>query len=79
MRPHLTQDIYPAANTYFGDPTQEGCFFEVNDVKAAFNEIKGRPASDSDFRLDKFGEVTYQVFFEVAPDGLCYMLGERQG
>ncbi|MDX6712425.1 MAG: lactoylglutathione lyase [Blastocatellia bacterium] len=62
-----------------GDPTQEGCFFEVDDVKAAFNEIKGAPPSDSDFRLDKFGEVTYQVFFEIAPDGLCYMLGERQG
>src|SRR6266403_487427 len=62
-----------------GDPKQEGCFFEVDDVKAAFNEIKGRLPSDSEFRLDKFGEVTYQVFFEVAPDGLCYMLGERQG
>src|SRR5882672_91759 len=62
-----------------GDPTQEGCFFEVDNVKAAFNEIKGRLPSDSEFRLDKFGEVTYQVFFEVAPDGLCYILGERQG
>jgi lactoylglutathione lyase len=47
-----------------GDPTQEGCFFEVNDVKAAFNEIKGRPPSDSDFRLDKFNDVTYQVFLK---------------
>ena len=24
-----------------GDPTQEGCYFEVDDVKAAFVEIKG--------------------------------------
>jgi catechol 2,3-dioxygenase-like lactoylglutathione lyase family enzyme len=62
-----------------GDPTQEGCFFEVDDVNAAFEEINGDPPSGSDLRLDTFGETSYQVFFVVAPDGLCYMLGERQG
>src|SRR5258708_14443876 len=51
------------------DPTQEGCFFAVDDVKAAFNEIKGKPPSDPDFRLDKFARVTYPVFFRVPPDG----------
>jgi catechol 2,3-dioxygenase-like lactoylglutathione lyase family enzyme len=62
-----------------GDPTQEGCFFEVDDVNAAFEEINGDPPSGSDLRLDAFGETSYEVFFVVAPDGLCYMLGERQG
>lgn len=61
-----------------GDPTQEGCFFEVDNVEAAFAEITGRPPDESSFRLDKFGQVSYRVFFEVAPDGLCYMMGERQ-
>ena len=62
-----------------GDPTQEGCFFEVDNAAAAFEEIKGTPATDSDFRIDRFGDNTsYRVFFVVAPDGLCYMLGERQ-
>jgi len=61
-----------------GDPSQEGCFFEVNNVEAAFAEIKGAPPTASDFRIDKFGDVSFHVFFEVAPDGLCYMLGERQ-
>ena len=61
-----------------GDPTQDGCFFEVDNVDAAFEEIKGVPATESDFRIDKFGDVSYRVFFVVAPDGLCYMLGERQ-
>jgi lactoylglutathione lyase len=61
-----------------GDPTQEGCFFEVDNADAAFEEIKGTPAKESDFRIDKFGDVSYRVFFVVAPDGLCYMLGERQ-
>jgi len=60
-----------------GDPEQEGCFFEVNNVAAAFAEIYGEPPSESSFRLDKFGDTSYRVFFVVAPDGLCYMLGER--
>jgi lactoylglutathione lyase len=60
-----------------GDPTQEGCFFEVDNVQAAFEEIKGVPPTESAFRLDKCNGVPYRVFFEVAPDGLCYMLGEQ--
>lgn len=61
-----------------GDPSQEGCFFEVDNVEAAFEEIKGAPPAESAFRLDTIAGVTYRVFFEVAPDGLCYMLGQRQ-
>ena len=61
-----------------GDPTQEGCFFEVDNVETAFAEIKGRTPAAADFRLDKFGVQSYRVFFVVAPDGLCYMIGERQ-
>jgi lactoylglutathione lyase len=60
-----------------GEPTQEGCFFEVDNVEAAFEEIKGVPPTESSFRLDKCNGVPYRVFFEVAPDGLCYMLGEK--
>lgn len=60
-----------------GDPTQEGCFFEADDVAAAFEELKGRPPLESDFSFDKFGETSFRVFFVVAPDGLCYMIGQR--
>ena len=62
-----------------GDPSQEGCFFEVDDIETAFEEIKGKPPVDSDFRIDRFGDTSFRVFFAVAPDGLCYMLGQRQG
>jgi len=62
-----------------GDPSQEGCFFEVDDIETAFEEIKGKPPVDSDFRIDRFGDTSFRVFFVVAPDGLCYMLGQRQG
>ena len=60
-----------------GDPSQEGCFFEVENLETAFAEIKGRPPIESDFRIDKHGESSFRVFFVIAPDGLCYMLGER--
>ncbi len=64
-----------------GDSTQEGCFFEVNDAEAAFAELKsnGLKKEEADFRIDQHGETSYKVFFVVAPDGLCYCLGERQG
>ena len=63
-----------------GDPTQEGCFFEVDNVEAAFVEFKSRGLNKdkADFRVDHHGEASYRVFFVVAPDGLCYCLGERQ-
>jgi catechol 2,3-dioxygenase-like lactoylglutathione lyase family enzyme len=64
-----------------GDPTQEGCFFEVDDVKNAFAELKsnGLEKEEAGFRIDRYGDTSWKVFFVVAPDGLCYCLGERQG
>lgn len=59
-----------------GDPSQEGCFFEVDDVTAAFEEIHGKPPSDTDLRIDESGDTKLKVFFVVAPDGLCFMLGQ---
>lgn len=63
-----------------GDPTQEGCFFEVDSVEAAFAELKanGLEKEEAGFRIDRHGETAWKVFFVVAPDGLCYCLGERQ-
>jgi lactoylglutathione lyase len=64
-----------------GDPTQEGCFFEVDNAEAAFAEFKSngleKERADS-FSIEKYGETSYKVFFVLAPDGLCYCLGERQ-
>ena len=64
-----------------GDPTQEGCFFEVDNAETAFSELKasGLKKEEAGFRVDKHGDTSYKVFFVVAPDGLCYCLGERQG
>ncbi|HKP36659.1 MAG TPA: VOC family protein [Pyrinomonadaceae bacterium] len=60
-----------------GDPEQEGCFFEVDDVVSAFQEIKSASPEDSDLRIDTYGDKSFRVFFAVAPDGLCYCIGEQ--
>jgi len=63
-----------------GDPTQNGCFFEVDNVEAAFTELKARGLNkeDAGYRIDRHGQTSWRVFFVVAPDGLCYCLGQRQ-
>jgi catechol 2,3-dioxygenase-like lactoylglutathione lyase family enzyme len=63
-----------------GDPSQEGCFFEVDNVETAFEELKsnGWEREEAGFKLNKHGDTSWKVFFVIAPDGLCYCLGERQ-
>jgi hypothetical protein len=62
-----------------GDPTQEGCFFEVDDVEAAFDELQhnGLDRNEAGYRIDRHGDTSYRVFFVAAPDGLCYCIGQR--
>ena len=60
-----------------GDPSQDGCFFEVDDVDAAFEELKGRCASPGDIEEQDAGGKRHRAFFMVAPDGLCYMIAQR--
>ena len=59
-----------------GDPTQEGCFFEVDDVEAAYAEIKGRPTEPGSIKTKDVNGRQYRAFFDVAPDGLCYMIAQ---
>lgn len=63
-----------------GDPTNEGCFFEVDNAEAAFTELKshGLEKEEAGFSIEQYGETAYKVFFVIAPDGLCYCLGEQQ-
>jgi catechol 2,3-dioxygenase-like lactoylglutathione lyase family enzyme len=62
-----------------GDPSQDGSFFEVDNAEAAFDELRsnGLEKEEAGFRIDKHGDTSFKVFFVVAPDGLCYCLGER--
>jgi len=63
-----------------GDPSQDGCFFEVDNLESAFAELKanGFEKEKSEFSMHKHGDTSWRVFFVVAPDGLCYCLGEKQ-
>lgn len=76
-----------------GDPSQEGCFFEVDNAEAAFDELKSNGLTkhpswlerkspgereEAGFSIDHHGATSFKVFFVVAPDGLCYCLGEQQ-
>lgn len=64
-----------------GDPEQDGVAFEVDDVAAAHAELKANG-------LEKIGEIKpekredgseWSAFFVIAPDGLCYWIGEKIG
>lgn len=63
-----------------GDPEQDGCFIAVDDVEATFAEFRsnGLDKEEAGFDIHKHGDTTWKVFFVVAPDGLCYCIGERQ-
>lgn len=62
-----------------GDPSQEGCFLEVDDVDAAAAELRSYdPNLRAELKTQQHGETTYRLFFVVAPDGLCYCIGEAQ-
>lgn len=59
-----------------GDPTQDGSFFEVSNVEAVFEELTGRGLKLTAPKVQKSKGGTLRAFFVVAPDGLCFMLGE---
>ena len=62
-----------------GDSTQDGCFFEVDSIEGMASELKESGlVFEPSYRIDKYGETSYKVFFVVATDGLCFCFGERQ-
>lgn len=62
-----------------GDPTQEGCFFEVDNVDAAYAEIHGAAASAALISRQQINGRQFRAFFVVAPDGLCYLVAQPVG
>lgn len=63
-----------------GDSTQDGCAFQVDDVEAALAELEanGLNKKDPPFTTERRRDGTsWKVLYVVAPDGLCYWLGER--
>ncbi len=73
-------DIQIALAENGGDPTQDGCVFEVDDVEVALAEINtnGLKKDMGDILIENHGDTGWRVFYLVAPDGLCYCIGEKQ-
>ena len=73
-------DIQIGLSENGGDPSQDGCFFEVDNVETALAELKsnGLRKEASDLDVHQHGDTSWKVFYVVAPDGLCYCIGERQ-
>src|SRR5438067_6922449 len=61
-----------------GDPTQDGCAFHVKDLESLFAEFNanGLHKEGSEFAIEQRDGVACKVFYVVAPDGLCFWVGE---
>src|SRR5947209_4155073 len=55
-----------------GDSSQEGAAILVSDIHAARAELEGKGVKIGNWRVDERDGKRLQVFFVVAPDGLCY-------
>lgn len=64
-----------------GDSSQDGCAFEVDGAESVLAEFKenGLEKEISAVDIEKHDDASWKVFYVVAPDGLCYWFGERQG
>ena len=54
------------------DPSQEGAAILVSDIHRARDELQANGVKTANWRVDERDGRRYQVFFVVAPDGLCY-------
>jgi len=55
-----------------GDASQDGAAILVSDIHRAKEEIEGAGVEIGNWRIDEHEGEQRQVFFVVAPDGLCY-------
>jgi catechol 2,3-dioxygenase-like lactoylglutathione lyase family enzyme len=59
-----------------GDPSQDGAAVLVSNIRGMKDELEQKGAKIGNWRVDERGGQKYQVFFVVAPDGLCYYFHE---
>ena len=55
-----------------GDASQDGAAILVTDIRRAREELESNGVATGNWRIDERDGVKLQVFFVVAPDGLCY-------
>jgi catechol 2,3-dioxygenase-like lactoylglutathione lyase family enzyme len=59
-----------------GDPAQDGAALLVSDIGSLKDELEHKGAKVGNWRVDDRDGEKYQVFFVIAPDGLCYYFHE---
>ena len=55
-----------------GDASQDGAAILVGDIAQARDELEDKGVAVGNWRIDERDDGKYQVFFVVAPDGLCF-------
>lgn len=59
-----------------GDPGQDGAAIKVSNIGALRGELEAAGVKTANWRIDRRDSERLQVFFVVAPDGLCYYFHE---
>ncbi|MYA16415.1 MAG: VOC family protein, partial [Gammaproteobacteria bacterium] len=62
-----------------GDASQDGAAILVTDIQRARDELEANGVETGNWRVDERDDGKYQVFFVVAPDGLCYYFHQPLG
>ena len=62
-----------------GDPGNEGAAIRVTDIQRARDELEANGVHTANWRVDERDGEKHQVFFVVAPDGLCYYFHQPIG
>ncbi len=58
------------------DPTQDGAAILVSHIRGVREELEARGVEIGNWRIDERDGKKLQVFFVIAPDGLCYYFHE---
>ena len=59
-----------------GDASQDGAAIRVKHIDQLKSELESHGTNVGDLRVDERDGKRFQVFFVVAPDGLCYYFHE---
>lgn len=59
-----------------GDPSQEGAAIRVRNIQGMNAELQSNGVKVGSTRIDERNGEKFEVFFVVAPDGLCYYFNE---
>jgi catechol 2,3-dioxygenase-like lactoylglutathione lyase family enzyme len=59
-----------------GDASQDGAAILVSEIHTVRSELEANGVKTGNWRVDEREGQRFQVFFVVAPDGLCYYFHE---